>query len=65
MAIKTFAIWFERFLEEIDQCNESLKASVEALKNELNGSSAIEEKEDGSVEIKINGKTYIGTVKEA
>ena len=65
VAIKTFAIWFERFLEEIDQCNESLKASVEALKNELNGSSAIEEKEDGSVEIKIIGKTYIGTVKEA
>lgn len=40
------------------------KGRVEALKEALSDSHTVEEKEDGTVEIRLGGKTYIGTLKE-
>lgn len=40
------------------------KGRVNALKEALSDSHTVEEKEDGTVEIRLGGKTYIGTLKE-
>lgn len=45
--------------------NPELAEYLQYLTEKLETSSCIEKKEDGSIEITLNGKTYIGTVKEA
>ncbi len=44
--------------------NGGLRDSIARIKNLLSDSHTVEEKEDGTVEIKLGGKTYIGTLKE-
>ena len=54
--------WHKQKFEEIGS---DLSSTVEHLQKVLDGSHTIEEKEDGTVEIQLGGKTYIGRVKEA
>lgn len=54
--------WHRKKFEEIGS---DLSSTVEHLQKVLDGSHTIEEKEDGTVEIQLGGKTYIGRVKEA
>lgn len=62
---KDFAAVLNSYQERFSEVNEELANDISKLKELLNDSHAVEEKEDSSIEIKINGKTYIGTVKEA
>lgn len=59
-----FASRFERYLEDLKTENETLTEKVSLLREHLETSSSVEEKEDGTIEINIGGKTYIGTLKE-
>lgn len=54
--------WHKKQFEEIGS---DLSSTVERLQEVLDGSHTVEEKEDGTVEIQLGGKTYIGRVKEA
>ena len=54
--------WHKKQFEEIGS---DLSSTVEHLQKVLDGSHTVEEKEDGTVEIQLGGKTYIGKVKEA
>lgn len=54
--------WHKKQFEEIGS---DLSLTVEHLQKVLDGSHTVEEKEDGTVEIQLGGKTYIGRVKEA
>ena len=45
--------------------NDELGETIERLASKSEESSCVKDNEDGSIEITINGKTYIGTVKEA
>lgn len=54
--------WHKKKFEEIGS---DLSSTVEHLQKVLDGSHTVEEKEDGTVEIQLGGKTYIGRVKEA
>lgn len=54
--------WHKQKFEEIGS---DLSTTVEHLQKVLDGSHTVEEKEDGTVEIQLGGKTYIGRVKEA
>lgn len=55
---------FTKVLQKVKEDNEELSKQLETLTSCLSNSSVMEEKEDGSIEIHLNGKTYIGTVKE-
>jgi hypothetical protein len=60
----------KRFIESIRNSNSALADAIEKAAEELKAyyeknTTSVTENEDGSVEIQINGKTYIGTVKEA
>jgi len=60
----------ENFIESIRNSNSALADTIEKATEELKAyyeknTTSVTENEDGSVEIKLNGKTYIGTVKEA
>lgn len=59
-----FASVFEEYIVELDGQNQGLVDTLQKLKSYLNDSSSVEHKEDGTVEFHINGKVYIGTVKE-
>lgn len=61
---KVFSDILGRILENCDSRIEGIKGSIEKLKNELSSASTVVEKEDGTIELTLNGKTYIGTVKE-
>lgn len=54
--------WHKKNFEEIGN---DLSETVDHLKSVLEGSHTVEQKEDGTVEIQLGGKTYIGRVKEA
>ena len=60
----SFAGRFATYAGVLREKNEKLSAQIEAIAEQLKESSAIEEKSDGTIEITLNGKTYIGTVKE-
>ena len=55
---------FEKFRVAISEKNQNLADSIQKLEEALKVSSAPKENEDGTVEFHINGKTYVGTVKE-
>lgn len=59
-----FCAIFEKQIERLDGINQGLVDTLQELTSMLKESSCVEEKEDGMVEIHLNGKTYIGTVKE-
>lgn len=59
-----------RFIDKIEISNSALAATIAKATEELKAyyekyETSVTENDDGSVEIKLNGKTYIGTVKEA
>ncbi len=59
----------ENFIESIETKNDNLAEVIEKANEELKAynekhKTVVTENEDGSVEIKINGKIYVGTVKE-
>lgn len=53
-----------KYRVEIAKRNEQLAAAIQKLEDTLKGASAPKENVDGTVEFHINGKTYVGTVKE-
>lgn len=53
-----------RAVADYEKENPKLTEYLQYLAEKLKTSSCIEKREDGSIEITINGKTYIGTVKE-
>lgn len=55
---------FEKCAEKIKTENEEVSTKLESLSKYLKDSSTVEEKEDGSIEIHLNGKTYKGIVVE-
>lgn len=59
-----YAKLFEEVIKVVDKKNEELALQLDSLKEALSTSSVVKEKEDGSIEIHLNGKTYVGTVKE-
>lgn len=59
-----FASVFEKYIVELDGQNQALVDTLQKLKSYLNDSSSVEHKEDGTVEFHLNGKVYVGTVKE-
>ena len=55
----------EYYLDEvIPVSEENVRTSIANVKNLLSDSHTVEEKEDGTVEIRLGGKTYIGTLNE-
>lgn len=59
-----YAKLFEEVIKVVDEKNAELALQLDSLKEALSTSSVVKEKEDGSIEIHLNGKIYIGTVKE-
>ena len=59
-----FCAIFDKQIERLDGINQGLVDTLQELTSMLKKSSCVEEKEDGKVEIHLNGKTYVGTVKE-
>lgn len=55
---------FEEVVKVVDEKNGELALQLDSLKKALSTSSVVKEKEDGSIEIHLNGKTYIGKVVE-
>lgn len=53
-----------KYRVEIAKRNEQLAAAIQKLEDTLKGASAPKENVDGTVEFHLNGKVYIGTVKE-
>lgn len=64
IAKKGFAEYFEKFSFLLKRQNESLSEEVHKLHDVLMSSSSVKKCEDGTVEINIGGKTYVGTLKE-
>jgi hypothetical protein len=64
IAKKDFAEYFERFSSFLKNKNENLSKQVARLSDLLNNSSSVKQCENGTVEINIGGKTYVGTLKE-
>ena len=69
---QTLDVLTEQFCKYLGSCVERLKstsaslaAEVEKLKNILSTSDTVVHRDDGTVEIQLGGKTYIGKVKEA
>lgn len=55
----------EYYLDEVIPVSEKdVRTSIANVKNLLSDSHTVEEKEDGTVEIRLGGKTYVGTLKE-
>ena len=50
--------------ERISEFNSELAEQLDKLKNAVSNKSTVEHKDDGTIEISIGGKTYIGTIKE-
>lgn len=59
-----FALRFEKYKEIFEKQNSELRHTVDEFARKLKESPSMIQNPDGSIEITINGKTYIGTVKE-
>ena len=59
-----YAKLFEEVIKVVDEKNGELALQLDSLKEALSTSSVVKEKEDGSIEIHLNGKTYKGTLVE-
>lgn len=62
---KLFAERFRRYEEKLDETAKDLREGLADVLDKLSRASCTEMKENGTIEITIGGKTYIGTVKEA
>ena len=60
-----YSLIIESAINQYETENPALAETLQNLTERIRNSSFAEQKEDGSIEITINGKTYIGTVKEA
>lgn len=60
-----YSIIIESAINQYETENPALAETLQNLTEKIKSSSFVEQKEDGSIEITINGKTYVGTVKEA
>lgn len=60
-----YSLLIESAIKQYETENPILADTLQNLTEKIKNSSCVEQKEDGSIEITINGKTYIGTVKEA
>ena len=60
-----YSLLIESAMKQYETENPILADTLQNLTEKIKNSSCVEQKEDGSIEITINGKTYIGTVKEA
>lgn len=60
-----YSLLIESAIKQYEIENPILAETLQNLTEKIKNSSCVEQKEDGSIEITINGKTYIGTVKEA
>ncbi len=69
LTLDNFKAAFTRILKTLARCvrdeNDELRRTTEKLASMLEDSSFVKEIDDDTIEIIINGKTYIGTVKEA
>ena len=61
---KAYADLFSAYEKHFEQSNASYAEAIKDLKEKLESFHAIKTKEDGTVEIQLGGKTYIGTLKE-
>ena len=61
---KGYSDIFMQFLALINKENEKLHDSIEDLSKRLSGSSVVEKKEDGTVEIHLGGKVFRGNIVE-
>ena len=59
-----YSLIIESAINQYETENPKLAETLQNLTERIRNSSFVEQKEDGSIEIQINGKTYIGTVKE-
>ena len=59
-----YSLIIESVIKQYETENPTLAETLQNLTEKIKNSSCVEQKEDGSIEITINGKTYIGTVKE-
>lgn len=59
-----YAKLFEKVIKVVDEKNAELALQLDSLREALSTSSVVKEKEDGSIEIHLNGKTYKGIVVE-
>lgn len=60
-----YSIIIESAINQYETENPALAETLQNLTEKIKSSSFVEQKGDGSIEIIINGKTYVGTVKEA
>jgi hypothetical protein len=60
-----YSLIIESAIKQYETENPTLAETLQNLTEKIKNSSCVEQKKDGSIEITINGKTYIGTVKEA
>lgn len=62
---KTAAVaLLEDVKQHLESTNSNLTECIETLTNQLSGATTVEHREDGTVEIHLNGETYIGTLKK-
>jgi len=61
---KAYAVMLNECAENCDERISNLKNTLKELSETLSGSTSVTEKEDGTIELTLNGKTYVGTVKE-
>ena len=61
---KIFVEKFKTFAPMLEEKNKELKNKIDKLVEALNNSSTIKEQDDGTVEIKLGDKTFVGTIKE-
>lgn len=59
-----YAKGFQKQADELDKINTKLAEDIRKMTELLKDSHAVEENSDGTIEITLNGKIYIGTVKE-
>jgi UDP-N-acetylglucosamine transferase subunit ALG13 len=60
-----YSLIIKSAINQYETENPKLAETLQNLTERIRNSSFVEQKKDGSIEITINGKTYIGTVKEA
>lgn len=60
-----YSLLIESAIKQYETETPILADTLQNLTEKIKNSSCVKQKEDGSIEITINGKTYIGTVKEA
>ena len=61
---KIFVERFKTYAPILEERNKEIKNKLDDLVESLNNSSTIKKQDDGTVEIKLGDKTFVGTIKE-